>query len=118
MPDAPLNEPPTDRTPHVALIVYEIGKVGGRGVYYREDFVLVWADDLDQARELADQHVRNEVYESEDGSYVRLYAVIDVNEVTEPLDSAPTTDLYSRHFASIDDYTSFEVFLGGKDPLA
>ncbi|BDU08933.1 DUF4288 domain-containing protein [Nocardia cyriacigeorgica] len=114
MPDSPTAE----RRPYVALIVYEMGRVGGRGVYYREDFVLVWADDLDQARELADQHVRNEVYESEDGSYVRLYAVIDVNEVTEPLDSAPTTDLYSRHFASIDDYRSFEMFLGGKDPLA
>ncbi|WP_228783133.1 DUF4288 domain-containing protein [Nocardia cyriacigeorgica] len=114
MPDSPA----IDRSPHVALIVYEMGKVGGRGVYYREDFVLVWAQDLDQARELADLHVRNEVYESEDGSYVRLYAVVDVNEVTEPLSSAPTTDLYSRHFATIDDYKSFEIFLGGKDPLA
>ncbi|TLG13876.1 DUF4288 domain-containing protein [Nocardia cyriacigeorgica] len=114
MPDSPA----IDSRPHVALIVYEMGKVGGRGVFYREDFVLVWAENPDQARELADQHVRNEVYESEDGSYVRLYALVDVNEVTEPLDSAPTADLYSRHFAGIDDYKSFEMFLGGKDPLA
>lgn len=37
MPDSPTAE----RRPYVALIVYEMGRVGGRGVYYREDFVLV-----------------------------------------------------------------------------
>lgn len=31
MPDSPA----IDSRPHVALIVYEMGKVGGRGVYYR-----------------------------------------------------------------------------------
>ncbi|MFE3446788.1 DUF4288 domain-containing protein [Nocardia sp. NPDC059180] len=105
------------RNPYIALIIYELGKVGGRGVYYREDFVLMWAEDLEQARELAERHARIEEYESEDGSFVRLYAVVDVNGATEPLDSGTTVDLYSRHFASIDDYKSFEMFLGGKDPL-
>ncbi|ONM46463.1 DUF4288 domain-containing protein [Nocardia donostiensis] len=116
--NSPIGGPAAGRKPHIALIVYEMGKVGGQGVYYREDFVLVWAEDPDQARGLANEHIDREVTESEDGSYVKLYAVIDVNEVIDPLDSATTVDLYSRHFASIDDYKSFEMFLGGKEPLA
>lgn len=28
------------------------------------------------------------------------------------------TDLYSRHFASLEDYKRCEMLLGGKDPLA
>ncbi|NEW25776.1 DUF4288 domain-containing protein [Nocardia cyriacigeorgica] len=118
MTDSAMNKPSREHNPYVGLIVYEMGKVGGQGVYYREDFVLVWAEDREEALALVDRHVSNEVTESADGSYVRLYSVIDVNEVVDSLDSARTVDLYSRHFASIDDYKSFEMFLGGKDPLA
>ncbi|WP_280236404.1 DUF4288 domain-containing protein [Nocardia cyriacigeorgica] len=118
MTDPRDNSSSNSRKAYIALIVYELGKRGGQGVFYREDFVLVWAENLEQARELAERHVRNEVYESEGGSFVRLYAVVDVNEATESLDSDGTVDLYSRHFSSVDDYRSFEMFLGGKDPLA
>ncbi|WP_267466129.1 hypothetical protein [Nocardia puris] len=41
-----------------------------------------------------------------------------MNEATEEIADAPTTDLYSRHFADLESYRSFEMFLGGKDPLA
>lgn len=88
-------------TSYVALVVYELGKGDDAGVFYREDFVL-----------------DRETYEPADGRYVRLHALVDVNEVTEEITAAPTTDLYSRHFADIESYRSFEMFLGGKDPLA
>lgn len=117
MTDAPIDGSAASGTPYLALLVYEIGKPGGLGVYYREDFVLIRAADPEQARVSAEEHAAREVAQFPDGSYVELHAVIDVNEALEPLDSGPTVDLYSRHFARIEDYESFEMFRGGKDPF-
>lgn len=115
--DSPIDGTASGATPYIALLVYEMGKSGGRGVYYREDFVLVRAADPEQARASAEEHADREVAEFPDGSYVRLHGVIDVNTVLYPLDSGPTVGLYSRHFARIEDYESFEMFLGGRDPF-
>ncbi|MBF6211323.1 DUF4288 domain-containing protein [Nocardia puris] len=105
-------------TSYVALIVYALGKGDGAGVFYREDFVLVRAADREEAVRRAREHIDRETYEPADGRYVRLHALVDVNEATEEIADAPTTDLYSRHFADLESYRSFEMFLGGKDPLA
>ncbi len=66
-----------------------------------------------RVRELA--QVQETEGDADHGS-VRVRHIVDVapvlyGTVTED------TDLYSRHFASLEDYERFEMKLGGADPL-
>ena len=104
-----------------ALAVFEVGTVDGTAVYFREDAYLIHAADLAEAQVRFDEIVRGQEYEARDGSdrsYVRLAHQIDLAPTPYDVRGDAATDLYSRHFASIDDYSRFEMKLGGRDPLA
>ncbi|WP_242459101.1 DUF4288 domain-containing protein [Rhodococcoides fascians] len=105
---------------YVGIVVFELGKVAGDGEYYREDFYLVHAVDDAAARRAVETLAREHEYAvgpGEDRSYIRLAHVVDVARALQnPTEDA--VDLYSRHFASLETYSEFEMMLGGRDPLA
>lgn len=108
------------RNHYYALAVFEVGTQDGAGTYYREDSYLISAVDLDDAKTKFVTIARAQEYESrggDDRSYLRLAHVIDVAPTLYDVTGDGAVDLYSRHFASIEDYAKFEMALGGRDPL-
>ncbi|MDZ7911469.1 DUF4288 domain-containing protein [Rhodococcus sp. (in: high G+C Gram-positive bacteria)] len=105
---------------YFGIVVFELGKVDGSGSYFREDFYLVQARDESSAKASVEGLAKDQEYEpgdSTDRSFVRLKAVVDVAPTLREV-AGDRVDLYSRHFASFDTYSSLEMNLGGRDPLA
>lgn len=106
--------------PYVGIIVFEIESSREGKNFFREDFYIVYAGNDEQA----EQRVRALAHEQEtpagegeaqEGS-VKLRHVVDVAPALYGRVDRDC-DLYSRHFASLEDYQRFEMKLGGKDPL-
>lgn len=105
---------------YFVIAVFEIGRADGGGKFYREDFYLVCAADVASAEGKAKKMAQSLEYEAgtgEDRSYVRWLHLVDVAPTLVDL-ARDAVDLYSRHFASLETYSDFEMKLGGRDPLA
>ncbi|MFC8936009.1 DUF4288 domain-containing protein [Rhodococcus sp. NPDC057135] len=105
---------------YFAIAVFELGTVDGTGKLFREDFYLVYADDDATAKARFENLAREEEYTArtgEDKSYVRLAHIIDVAPTLRDM-TGDSVELYSRHFASLETYSDFEMKLGGRDPFA
>lgn len=105
---------------YFAIALFELGSNDGTGKYYREDFYLIHANNDVAAQGKVEMLAREQEYEvgsGEDRSYVRLVRVVDVARTLRDL-TGDADDLYSRHFASLETYSEFEMKLGGRDPLA
>ncbi|MBD0743173.1 DUF4288 domain-containing protein [Streptomyces sp. CBMA152] len=85
---------------------------------YQENFVLLTAQDEDEARDKALAHGKRleTRYENELGETVtwKLLHVVDVNEVSDP-ELGDGSELYTRHFRNYDAYRSFEPLLSGEE---
>ena len=98
--------------PYVGIVVFELASQDTElKNFYREDIFLVYADSEEEAQHKVAARAHEQEYEE-----LKLRHIVDV---------APALyghvdrdcDLYSRHFAAIEDYERFEMNLGGKDPL-
>ena len=98
--------------PYVGIAVFELASESSEhSNFYREDIFLVYADSEEEAQHKVADRAHEQEYEE-----LKLRHIVDV---------APALyghvdrdcDLYSRHFAAIEDYERFEMNLGGKDPL-
>lgn len=116
--------------PYVGIAVFELSKRDSskfdsseskRGSFFREDFYIVYADsDTDaytKVEALAHEQESTPGESAQSGDFVTLRHIVDVapalyGRVDKDI------DLYSRHFASLEDYKRFEMKLGGTDPLA
>ncbi|RCJ34097.1 hypothetical protein A6770_17355 [Nostoc minutum NIES-26] len=84
---------------------------------YQESFVLIKATSLEEAKEKAFNHGKNESvsYTNENGETITwsLQQVVDVNSVLyDDFDSSEDgVDLYARHFRNYEAYQSFEPLL-------
>lgn len=101
---------------YVGIAVFEVGKADGSGSYFREDIYLVRAPDLTEATQKVESLATAQEIET-GPTFVRLRNIVDVAPTLYGIDGE-SVDLYSRHFANLDDYASFEMRLGGPDPLA
>ncbi|OZC94882.1 hypothetical protein CH275_28420 [Rhodococcus sp. 06-235-1A] len=104
---------------YVGIVVFELGKTAGDGKYYREDFYVVHAESVAAARKTVEKRVHELEYAAgtgDDRSYVRLAHLVDVAPTLQD-PTEDVVDLYSRHFASLETYSEFEMMLGGRDPL-
>lgn len=103
--------------PYVGIVVFELSRVGTQKSYYREDVYIVYAD----TEKAALKRVKSLAYsqecegDAENGS-VKVRHIVDVAPALYGA-ADKDIDLYSRHFASLEDYERFEVKLGGPDPL-
>ena len=98
--------------PYVGIVVFELASQDSElKNFYREDIFLVYADSEEEAHHKVAHRAHEQEYEE-----LKLRHIVDV---------APALyghvdrdcDLYSRHFAALEDYERFEMNLGGKDPL-
>ena len=98
--------------PYVGIVVFELASQDSElKNFYREDIFLVYADSEDEAQHKVADRAHEQEYEE-----LKLRHIVDV---------APALyghvdrdcDLYSRHFAALEDYERFEMKLGGSDPL-
>ncbi|WP_371656545.1 MULTISPECIES: DUF4288 domain-containing protein [unclassified Streptomyces] len=85
---------------------------------YQENFVLLTAQDEEEARGKALAHGKRleTSYENDLGETItwRLRHVVDVNEALDS-DLGDGSELYSRHFRNYDAYRSFEPLLSGEE---
>ncbi|CAB0806574.1 hypothetical protein FRC0290_00574 [Corynebacterium diphtheriae] len=88
---------------------------------FREDFYIVYADSEEAAHKLVEKRAHEEETPKnaaqDSGPTVTLRHIIDVAPALYGYVDKDC-NLYSRHFASLEDYARFEMMLGGKDPLS
>jgi hypothetical protein len=107
-------------TMYVAVLLTEAtSEAAGHEPLYAEDFVLLSADNEEEARAkaLARGKAQETSYRNENGELIswKLLHVVDVNEVLDtPLHDG--ADLYSRHFRDYRAYRAFEPLLSA-EPL-
>ncbi|MFI5801626.1 DUF4288 domain-containing protein [Streptomyces sp. NPDC051561] len=105
-------------TMYVAVLLTEAtSEAVGHEPLYAEDFVLLSADNEEEARAkaLARGKAQETSYANENGDLItwKLLHVVDVNEVLDtPLHDG--ADLYTRHFRDYRAYRAFEPLLSGK----
>ncbi|MFD9888736.1 DUF4288 domain-containing protein [Amycolatopsis sp. NPDC059027] len=105
--------------PFVAVVLYEsTSDSPDYRTLYREDFVLVFARDEEEARETARQRAERESgsHHNERGELITLSLkhIVDVAPALDD-DLGRGGDLYARHFTDIDAYRRFEPLLSEKD---
>ena len=111
--------------PYIGIAVFELTKqrdsTSANESFFREDLYIVFADSdsaaYAQVEALAHENELAPEDPSHSGGSVTLRHIVDV---APALYGRVDTDIdiYSRHFASLEDYKRFEMKLGGKDPLA
>ncbi|MBE7363822.1 DUF4288 domain-containing protein [Corynebacterium aurimucosum] len=101
--------------PYVGIVVMELAKKSSSSPqsFFREDFYIVYAESDEKARE----RVEAMANEQADGEDVKVRHIVDVAPALYGYVDRDC-DLYSRHFANLEDYERFEMKLGGTDPLA
>ena len=98
--------------PYVGIVVFElVSQDSDRGNFYREDFFLVYADSEEEAHRKVANRAHEQEYEG-----LKLRHIVDVAPALYGYVDRDC-DLYSRHFAALEDYERFEMKLGGSDPL-
>lgn len=106
--------------PYVGIAIFELAdnSENPRPSFFREDWYLVYADSDAEAYSRVEARAREQETPrgTSENKAVILRHIVDVapalyGKVDED------TDLYSRHFASLEDYKRCEMLLGGKDPL-
>ncbi|MGW4846388.1 DUF4288 domain-containing protein [Nocardia brasiliensis] len=105
---------------YIAVVVFEsTSDSPDYTTLYQEDFVLLYADSADAARELALAAAREQecTYQNEQGETITL-SLKGIVDVTPTLTDDLSTggDLYSRHFRDYEAYQRMEPLLG-EDPL-
>lgn len=99
--------------PYVGIAVFELSRLDDpTKSFFREDFYIVHAGTLEEAQKRVEALAQENA-----GSSVTLRHIVDVAPALYGYVDKDC-DLYSRHFASLDDYKRFEMMLGGTDPLA
>ncbi|WP_033295264.1 DUF4288 domain-containing protein [Amycolatopsis jejuensis] len=102
-------------TVYVAVVLYEATSASPTyEALYREDFVLVYADSEDEAREAVRRRAERETgsYRNEEGEVI-TWTCKRIVDVARALDEDLTrdADLYARHFRNYDAYRRFEPLL-------
>lgn len=116
-----------NKEPYVGIVIFELEKQGVEGdtgeSFYREDFYIVYANSEDEARQLVEARARSQVSpensarsDQTDEARVSICRIVDVAPALYGYVNKDC-DLYSRHFASLEDYKRFEMMLGGANPL-
>ncbi|CAB0539892.1 hypothetical protein CIP107518_00502 [Corynebacterium diphtheriae] len=111
--------------PYVGIVIFELAKSNispeENTNFFREDFYIVYADSEEAAHKLVEKRAHEEETPKDaaqdSGPTVTLRHIIDVAPALYGYVDKDC-DLYSRHFASLEDYARFEMMLGGKDPLS
>ncbi|OFI63440.1 hypothetical protein B1A54_03615 [Corynebacterium diphtheriae] len=111
--------------PYVGIVIFELAKsntsLEENNSFFREDFYIVYADSEEAAHKLVEKRAHEEETPKDaaqdSGPTVTLRHIIDVAPALYGYVDKDC-DLYSRHFASLEDYARFEMMLGGKDPLS
>ena len=101
--------------PYIGIVVFELESAAGGAPYFREDIVLVRAENDATARTKVETMAKAQ--ESTDAPAVTLRHIVDVAPALDGTVDGDV-DLYARHFASLEDYARFEMKLGGRDPFA
>lgn len=106
---------PGELAPYVAILLYETSSDAvDYEPLYREDFVLIHAESLEQARDKAIARARAEEgsYRNGDGELITwtLKHLVDVNSALQD-DLSGDADLYARHFRNFPAYRDFEPLL-------
>jgi hypothetical protein len=110
----------TDKTTsfYIAIILYKSSSdAPDYQPLYQESFVLIKAASLEQAKEKALNHGKDESvsYINENGETITwsLQQVVDVNSVLydDFVSAEDGVDLYTRHFRNYEAYHSFEPLL-------
>ncbi|QKQ77892.1 DUF4288 domain-containing protein [Nostoc sp. TCL240-02] len=103
---------------YIAIILYKSSSdQADYQTLYQESFVLIKAASLEEAKEKALNHSKNEsisyTNENEETITWSLQQVVDVNSVLyDDFDSSKDiVDLYTRHFRNYEAYQSFEPLL-------
>ncbi|GAA4544408.1 DUF4288 domain-containing protein [Amycolatopsis samaneae] len=109
----------TTEKPFVAILLYvSTSDAPGHQPLYREDIVLLYARDEQEAREAAQRHADQETgsYHNEAGDLLTLSLkhIVDVAQALyDDIDRG--ADLYARHFTDYESYRRFEPLLSEKD---
>lgn len=117
----------SDKEPYIGIVIFELEKQGVEGdtgeSFYREDFYIVYANSENEARQLVEARARSQVSpensarsDRTDEAKVSICRIVDVAPALYGYVDRDC-DLYSRHFASLEDYKRFEMMLDGTDPL-
>ncbi len=110
--------------PYTGIAVFELShwdaQTGKKTTYFREDFYIVYASSEEEAKKRVEAMALDQVFtRDEEPTSDMAVALRHIIDVAPALDGYVDRDcnLYSRHFASLEDYARFEMMLGGTDPF-
>ncbi len=98
---------------YVVLILFKIET--SQTIIYEEDFLILKADTMFKAREIAQTYGKNETTVYKNGKHQDVYhtfvKVVDVNAVLDSEKLNKSRLLYSRHFADLAAYKKCETLM-------